>query len=67
MPKRATDRTAALSAEDLAEAAALLREVVELAKAGVLEAKSPEARIFLRKLEGAAIAARLASGAESTG
>lgn len=47
--------------EELAEAADLLRQLVNLADAGELEAKSPAARDILRRIEGAAIAAEAAS------
>lgn len=63
MPRKATPKKP--SADDLAQAASLLRQVVELAKAGVLEAKSPEARAILRRIEGAVIAAELAAGKQA--
>ena len=59
-------RPTALSAQELTEAADLLRQVIALAKAGDLGAKSPEARALLRRLEGAALAADLAAGNDLT-
>jgi hypothetical protein len=59
MPLVATRRP---TTTELKEAAAVLRQVIALAESGELEAKSPNARTLLRKLEGAAIAAEIASG-----
>jgi len=51
-----------MTAEDLADAASLLRRVLTLVEAGELEAKTPEARALMRRLEGAALAAEVAAG-----
>lgn len=61
-----SDRAAfPLGPDQLGDAAALLRQVLALVKAGELEAATPTARALLRRVEGAAIAAELAAGVSS--
>ncbi len=52
----------ALTPDDLAEAATILRRLLTLVEAGELEATTPNARAVLRRLEGATIAVELATG-----
>jgi hypothetical protein len=51
-----------MSPEDLAEAARVLRSLLALVETGELEAKTPNARAVVRRIEGAAIAAELSAG-----
>jgi hypothetical protein len=50
-----------MTKRDLAEAAALLRRLVEAAERGELEATSAHAVALLRRIEGAAVALEKAS------